>query len=343
MKRARVKTTRMQRADTPRATLPSRVGLQLARLVDAAPAGEEWLHETKFDGYRVLAWRDAQQVRITSRGGQDWSARLPNTVRAVRELPCRRCILDGELITLDARRRSSFALLQQRFGEPQSEAQMRVMVFDLLYLDAEDLRPLPQIERKRRLAVLMKHAVRPLQLTAYGIGNGARAARAACKAGFEGIVCKAIAAPYQDGRGYAWLKVKCIQSDEFAIIGYTTGKGARVELGSLLLASATDKDGWRYRGRVGTGMDEKAIATLLRRLRGAQAARAVALENAPGRVQLRGATPLWVAPRDVVEVQFRGYTADGLLRQASLKGLREDRTVESLQPARRNAARVRSP
>jgi bifunctional non-homologous end joining protein LigD len=348
MKRATVKTATMKRvarkrAGPPGAALPSRVGLQLARLVDAAPAGEEWLHETKFDGYRVLAWRDTHKVRITSRGGQDWTARLPASVRAVRELPCRCCILDGELITLDAHRRSSFALLQQRFGEPQCEAQMRVMVFDLLYLDGEDLRPLPQIERKRRLAVLMRHAARPLQLTAYAIGNGARAARAACKAGFEGIVCKAIAAPYQDGRGYAWLKVKCIQSDEFAIIGYTTGKGARVELGSLLLASATGNGGWRYRGRVGTGMDEQAIATLLRRLRGAQAARAVAVEKAPGRAQLRGATPLWVAPRDVVEVQFRGYTADGLLRQASLKGLREDRTVKSLQPARRDEARVRSP
>jgi len=158
----------------------------------------------------------------------------------------------------------------------------------------------------------MKPATRPLQLSAYAIGNGARAARAACQAGFEGIVCKAI-------------------------------KGARVALGSLLLASAAGNDGWRYRGRVGTGLDAQAIATLLRRLRGARAARAVALKNAPERAPLRGATPLWVAPREVVEVQFRGYTAGGLLRQASLKGLREDRTVASLRPARRDVARVRSP
>jgi len=132
VKTANVSAPRVKRAKRRGVALPARVGLQLARLVDTAPAGNEWLHETKFDGYRVLAWRDAHRVRITSRGGQDWSARLPASVHAVRELPCRRCILDGELITLDAHRRSSFTLLQQRFGEPHSEAQMRVMVFDLL-------------------------------------------------------------------------------------------------------------------------------------------------------------------------------------------------------------------
>jgi bifunctional non-homologous end joining protein LigD len=337
----RPRVMRPATARAARAGLPARVGLQLARLVEAAPPGNDWLHETKFDGYRVLVRRDALKVRITSRGGQDWTARLPDTVRAARRLRARRYILDGELIALDAHRRSSFALLQQCFGEPQSEAQMRVMVFDLLYLDDADLRPLPQIERKRALARLLRHAARPLQLSHYGIGNGAQAARAACQAGLEGVVCKALAAPYHDGRGFAWLKVKCIQSDEFAIIGYTTGKGARARLGALLLASATAAGGWRYRGRVGTGMDESAIDDLLGKLAAPPGTRPAALEKAPSRAQLRGATPRWVSPRLVVEVEFRGYTADGLLRQASLKGLREDRTVASLLPVRRDAAPVR--
>jgi bifunctional non-homologous end joining protein LigD len=155
-------------------------------------------------------------------------------------------------------------------------------------------------------------------------------------------VCKAVEAPYQDGRGGAWLKVKCVQSDEYAIIGYTSGKGAREKLGSLLLASACANGEWRYRGRVGTGLDQRLIAQLLALLPTVRTRRPPALASVPSRAQLRGAEPLWVSPRYVVEVEFRGQTADGLLRQASLKGLREDRSIDSLLPRRRDAARVRT-
>jgi bifunctional non-homologous end joining protein LigD len=320
--------------------LPARVGLQLARLVDAAPTGDEWLHEVKFDGYRVLAWRDATGVRITSRGGQNWTPRLPDVVAAIERLPCRSCILDGELVTLDEAGRSSFGLLQQRFGEPEGARRLRVMVFDLLFLDGEDLRPRPQLERKQKLAQLLERARAPLVLSTYVIGGGPRAAREACAHGLEGIVCKRNDAPYQDGRGGAWLKVKCIDSDEFAIVGYTRGKGARERLGSLLLASPTRKGGWRYRGRVGTGMDERRIDELLHRLASLQTKRAPQLEGGPERAQLRGATPLWVTPKLVVEVEFRGYTEDELLRQASAKGVRPDRSVDSLRPSQRDSAQV---
>jgi bifunctional non-homologous end joining protein LigD len=319
---------------------PANVGLQLARLVDAAPAGEEWLHEVKFDGYRVLAWRDARRVRITSRGGQDWTDKLPAAAAAIARLRCRSCILDGELVTFDEAGRSSFGLLQQRFGATDDEGRLQVMLFDLLFLDGEDLRPWPQLERKQKLAALLQHAAAPLVLSSYVIGGGPRAARAACARGLEGIVAKRIDAPYQDGRGGAWLKIKCVDSDEFAIIGYTRGKGARQRLGSLLLAAPTAAGGWRYCGRVGTGMDERRIDELLQRLSRLEVARAPALAGAPTRTQLRGATPLWVRPRLVVEVEFRGYTEEKLLRQASLKGVRADRSVESLRPARRNVARV---
>jgi bifunctional non-homologous end joining protein LigD len=322
--------------------LPANVGLQLARLVAAAPPGDEWLHEVKFDGYRILAFRGGKRVRISSRGDQDWTAKLAGTARAIAQLPCRSCILDGELVTLDAHGRSSFGQLQQHFGEAGGEAYMRVMVFDLLYLNGADLRPLPQIERKKMLSALMKKAHAPLYLTESVRGNGPRAARAACAAGLEGIVCKAVEAPYQDGRGGAWLKIKCVQSDEYAIIGYTTGKGAREKLGSLLLASACANGEWRYRGRVGTGLDQRLIAQLLALLPPVRTRRPPALASAPSRAQLRGAEPLWVSPRYVVEVEFRGHTADGLLRQASLKGLREDRSIDSLLPRRRDAARVRA-
>ena len=136
--------------------------------------------------------------------------------------------------------------------------------------------------------------------------------------------------------------MKCIESDEFAVVGYTAGKGARAELGSLLLARPGAGRGkpWRYMGRVGTGLDDALLRDLLRRFEAASADRAVPLENAPERAQLRGAKPLWLKPELVVEVEFRGLTEDGLLRQAALKGLREDRSVASLKAGRRDKAQT---
>jgi bifunctional non-homologous end joining protein LigD len=314
------------------------VGLQLARLVPSAPAGDSWLHEVKFDGYRVLIWRQGAKIRITSRGNQDWSAKLPAAAQAARGLGCRSCILDGELVAFDAAGRSSFARLQQFFGEGTSRSGLRIMVFDLLFLDGQDLRGLPQIERKQQLTRLMQGKHTPLELSAYTLGGGPAAARAACRQGLEGIVSKLAAAPYRDGRGGAWLKIKCVDSDEYVILGYTAGQGARERLGALLLGSPAADSSWRYRGRVGTGFNERRITDLLRHLRAS--AQPPRLANPPTRQQLRGAAPVWVRPRLVVEVEFRGYTGDGLLRQASLKGLRLDRRVESLRPAGRDVAVV---
>ena len=320
--------------------LPRRAGLQLARLVPKAPAGDGWLHEVKFDGYRVLLARDGREVRITSRGDQDWSEKLPAAAAAMRGLACRNCILDGELIALDAQGRSSFGRLQQFFGAGSSRSLLRIMVFDLLYLDGRDLRPLPQIERKRKLAALLVGERAPLELSTYTVGDGPEAAAAACERGLEGIISKLAAAPYEPGRGGAWLKIKCVDSDEYVVLGYTTGQGARERLGSLLLGSPAPRSGWRYRGRVGTGLDAANIGELLRRLR--VSPRPPPLESPPTRLQLRGAVPVWVRPELVVEVEYRGHTEDGLLRQASLKGLRRDRSVRSLRPAGRDVARVTS-
>lgn len=316
--------------------LPPRVGLQLARLVPRAPQGDAWIHEVKFDGYRVLLWRQGSSVRITSRGNQDWSMKLPTAAEAVRGLHCRNCLLDGELVALDEEGRSSFARLQRFFGECATRAGLRIMVFDLLFLDGQDLRSLPELERKQRLARLMRGERRPLELSPYTVGNGAAAARSACRHSLEGIISKLGSAPYREGRGGAWLKIKCVDSDEYVVLAYTAGQGARERLGSLLLGSPARDARWRYRGRVGTGLDERTIGELLGRLR--PAARPPPLENSPSRQQLRGAVPVWVRPELVVEVEFRGYTEDGLLRQASLKGLRRDRSVGSLRATGRDVA-----
>src|SRR5579864_3528036 len=135
-------------------SFPRQLGLQLARLVPYAPAGNEWLHEVKFDGYRVLIWRNGTLVRITSRGDQDWSVKLAAAVRTAAALPGDSCILDGELVALDSGGKSSFGMLQQRFGQTSDGADLPIMVFDLLYLNGGDLRDRPQLERKQKLAQL---------------------------------------------------------------------------------------------------------------------------------------------------------------------------------------------
>ncbi len=320
------------------ASLPRSIGLQLARLADRAPTGANWLHEVKFDGYRVLLWRNGETVRITSRGEQDWTERLSAAVAAIRALPCKSCVLDGELVALDATSHSSFQSLQQAFGDGR-EQELTIMVFDLLHLDGEELRGQPQLARKQALQRLLRRARAPLRYTDHIVGHGAETAKRACAEGLEGIISKQLDAPYQEGRGGAWLKVKCVQSDEYAVVGYTRGKGARATLGSLLLARpGDDGTGWHYVGRVGTGMDDALLRELRERMR--ETKTRPSLMQAPTRAQLRGAAPVWVRPELVVEVEFRGVTSDGLLRQASLKGLREDRSAASLRPGQRDRAEV---
>jgi bifunctional non-homologous end joining protein LigD len=305
---------------------PREVGLQLARLVDEAPSGADWVHEIKYDGYRFIALRENRRVKVVSRNGIDWTRQLPSLRAALLALPCRDCIIDGELVVYNAAGHSSFDLLQQAFHDGDGSA-ITAVAFDLLYLDGRDLRGETQDARKAALQELLSSAPAPLQLSDTIVGEGREAAAAACRLGLEGIVSKSRSAPYREGRGGGWLKVKCTQSDEFVIVGYTRGNGARAELGSLLLAQAP-KPGtgasWRYVGRVGSGLSDAIIADLLKRFVPVQ--QGVPLANPPTRGELRGAHPVWVEPRIVVEVNFRAWTSDGILRQASLKGVRPDKS-----------------
>ena len=307
---------------------PREVGLQLARLVETAPAGSGWIHEIKYDGYRFLAQRRNRRVKLVSRNGIDWSARLPSLREAILALPCRDCILDGELVVHDEAGHSSFDRLQQHFADAD-DGDIRAVVFDLLYLDGRDLRGETQDARKAALESLLKDAPAPVQLSETVVGDGREAAVAACRLGLEGIVSKSRDAPYREGRGGDWLKIKCVQADEFVVVGYTRGEGARAALGSLLLAQAgAHGKPWRYVGRVGSGLSVATIDDLLRRLKPVRTA--VPLERPPTPGDLRGARPVWVRPALVVEVNFRAWTRDGILRQASIKGLRPDKSPDDL-------------
>ncbi|MGH8214018.1 MAG: DNA polymerase ligase N-terminal domain-containing protein, partial [Rhodanobacteraceae bacterium] len=201
-------------------TLPEadRFEFQLARLHHKASEGGDWLHEVKYDGYRMLAWRNDGELELLSRNRLDWTEKLPGIARAIRSLKCRACVLDGELVVFDEHGRSRFHLLQQEFNRAQSQA-VHYAVFDLLWLDGDDLRGLPLLERKAALSKLFEPAGDALVISGFIRGEGSLAYKRACEAGLEGVIAKAVDAPYRGGRGDAWQKLKCIDSDEFVIVG----------------------------------------------------------------------------------------------------------------------------
>ena len=321
-------------ANAPSLPTPDQFELELARLHERAPQGEDWLHEVKYDGYRMLAWRRGRELQLLSRNRLDWTEKLPVITDAILGLDCRSCVLDGELVVFDEHGRSRFDLLQKQFNLAQAQT-VRYAVFDLLALNGDDLRDAPLLERKAALSRLLDAndpATSPLVVSGFLRGNGALAYQRACEAGLEGVISKSVDAPYRGGRGDSWRKLKCIDSDEFVIVGYTPGKGSRGALGSLLLAEPRGKT-WRYVGRVGTGMDSAMLERLHDQLKVAKGK--PELIDAPNAKQLRGAKPTWVQPGIVVEVEFRGRTGDDFLRQAAFKGLRPDTSPADLRDSDR--------
>ena len=315
---------------------PEQFEFELARLHQRAPEGDGWLHEVKYDGYRMLAWRNGHELQLLSRNRLDWTEKLPTIADAIQALDCRSCVLDGELVVFDEHGRSRFDLLQKEFNRAQAEM-VRYAVFDLLALNGDDLRDAPLHERKAALSRLLETSSDVLVISGFLRGNGALAYRRACEAGLEGVISKSVDALYRGGRGDSWRKLKCIDSEEFVIVGYTPGKGSRGALGALLLAEPRGEQ-WRYVGRVGTGMDTDMLKRLHAQLKRVQlnpAKRKPELIDAPNTKQLRGARPVWVQPEVVVEVAFRGRTGEDFLRQGSFKGLRPDKSPGDLRDSDR--------
>ncbi|MEN5271974.1 DNA ligase D [Stenotrophomonas lactitubi] len=299
---------------------------QLTDHRDSAPDRERWLHEIKWDGYRLLADLHEGEVKLRSRNGLDWTADFPEVVQAVQALPVRDARLDGELVVLDDNGRSDFAALQ-RVIDGSSKKPLRYIVFDLPGVAGGDISRAPLLERKALLKELIGDAVGTLAFSEHVIDHGPAVFEASGKAGFEGIVSKQIDAPYVNARARSWVKVKHEDTDEFLIIGHTAPKGSRVGFGSLLLATP-DKGGLRYVGRVGTGFDDESLRALSATL--APLAVKAAVLELPAHVPFRAASVRWVKPMTVAEVAFRGWGKEGLLRQASFKRLRSDKQKEDL-------------
>jgi bifunctional non-homologous end joining protein LigD len=306
------------------------VGVQLATLVAEAPAGDDWLHEVKFDGFRILARRQARKVTLSTRSGQDWTAGFAGIAAAVALLPGKQAVLDGEVVVFEADGRTRFQALQNARG---TDAAVYV-VFDLLERDGRDLRPRPLEERKRELAELLRGAPAALRVSEHVVGGGAEQFEDACRRGLEGIVSKRRDAPYEEGRSRSWLKVKCVQRQELVIGGFTDPAGSRVGFGALLFGAHDEEGHLRYVGRVGTGFPAQLLVDLRRRLDGLVQSKSPFAEGSSG----RGKGTHFVRPELVAEVEYAELTRDGILRHGRFVGLRSDKPAREVKLERPQGA-----
>ena len=233
-------------------SMPEFVPPQLATLIDKPPSGEEWFHELKFDGYRLLCHLEGRQVRFWTRNRKDWTAKFATVGKAVKALPLKSAILDGEIVALDPSGRASFQRLQQSINKGAA-AGLVFNVFDLIYIEGFNITRTPLRERKRILAELLEPLgdTGILRYSDHIEGNGAQFFKEACKLGLEGIVSKLADSAYESTRSRNWMKIKCIKRQEFVIAGYTlSDKG--IPFSSLILGFY-DKGKLIYAGRAGTG------------------------------------------------------------------------------------------
>jgi len=300
--------------------LPAFIPPQLCRLLDEPPDGADWIHEIKFDGYRVQMRVEAGRPRLLTRKGLDWTARFPEIAQVGAKLPDG--IIDGEIVALNKEGMTDFGLLQDALSTKKTSP-LVFFTFDCLFLDGHDLRQRPLRDRKEILEALLrryaKNAQR-LRFVSHFASSGEAVLSAACSMDLEGIVSKRLDAPYRSGRSDSWTKAKCRGGQEVVIGGW---RGSAKALRSLLVG--TYQDGTlTYMGRVGTGFNARVAADLLKRLR------PLKRSLAPFKGVPRLADVNWAAPHLVAEIAFENVTSDGLFRQASFKGLRLDKDARSV-------------
>jgi bifunctional non-homologous end joining protein LigD len=316
------------------AKLPDFAAPQLATLVDAVPTGSAWLHEAKYDGYRLLLAVGGGKAKAYTRTGLDWSDKFPGIVAAAAKLDIGAALIDGEAVALDQAGKPNFSALQDALK--RGGADLSFFAFDLLSLDGEDLTRLPNLERKELLRTIMPQDG-PIHFAEHVIGQGEKLFQAMCREGFEGIVSKRADAPYLHKRTQNWLKVKCLQRQEFVIVGWTPSEARGRGFRSLLLG-LNEGGQLRYAGKVGTGFDARLIEEISAKLE------KLATDKPPvdaPRAAVRGAR--WVRPELVAEIAFAEFTADNVVRHGSFIGLREDKKPAEVKPEKPSKAPAAAP
>ncbi len=292
------------------APFPAFIKPQLATSRDQVPIGSDWLHEIKFDGYRIQGHLIEGRPALTTRNGHDWTHRMPALAKALARVPANHLVVDGEIIVPDSKGRSDHDALKAALGAGRQSHRLLFYLFDLMHLDGFDLHAAPLIERKRALAELIRDVGQPILYSDHLEEKGQVMFDHACKIGLEGIVSKRADGPYRSGRGESWVKVKCVKRETFVVVGYTPeGTGL---VASLHLAR---KDGREltYVGKVGTGWSMAQSAKLRQQLE------ATEVDRPPVSVPSRPKA-MWVQPRIKATVEYRDLTTAGLLRHAVWRG-----------------------
>ncbi|BBH46139.1 DNA ligase D [Pseudomonas sp. KU43P] len=313
---------RRKRATTgKKVALPVTLQPQLATLVDSPPSGH-WRYEVKFDGYRILARIEGDDVRLFTRNGHDWSSKMPRQVAALRALGLDSAWLDGEMVVNGEHGISDFQALQNAFDTDNDE-QIVYYLFDLLYLSGQDLRQLPLQDRRDTLRKLLESHTVELQFSADFDQPVESLLDSACRLQLEGLIGKRQDSPYVGKRSADWIKLKCKQRQEFVVVGYTDPKGSRTAFGALLLALHDHDSGeLRYAGKVGSGFSAATLDSIHARLKPLEVAKP-ALANPPTGAEARGVH--WLEPKLLAEVAYAQMTRDGSVRHAVFHGLRDDK------------------
>ena len=305
-------------------------GVQLATLVDKVPDGSNWVHETKFDGYRLLGIRAGRSIELITRNGNDWTQKFPAISAALLILAVDDAVLDMEAVVVDEQGKTSFQSLQNALSEGGESTTIVAYVFDLLYLNGNDVTRLPLTERKAQLETLLGQS-KFLRYSSHVTGQGEKMFARACETGLEGIIAKDATAPYIVGRSKHWLKIKCSLRQEFIIVGYSDPRKGERALGALYLGYG--KNGaLQYAGKVGTGFTMKSATELAARL-AKISVRTPVLSRAEARGLGLGEWQRvhWVKPLLLCEISFTEWTEDGHIRHPSFQGLREDKSATEVK------------